>query len=71
MPPQIFKNKTIALAGPFTPSSTDSYDDLTAENVRRWTEARRGVFFAEMSHEVTHLLCTKAQFYGGGNNRGT
>lgn len=55
MPPQIFKNKVIAAAGPLP-------GQLTAENLKRWTENRRGRFSIDLDPTVTHLLCTRAQY---------
>ncbi|PFH60382.1 hypothetical protein XA68_11045 [Ophiocordyceps unilateralis] len=55
MPRQIFQHGVIAAAGPLP-------GQLTVENLRRWTEARRGRFTEEMDSSVTHLLCTPEQF---------
>jgi hypothetical protein len=52
---QIFKGKVIAAAGPLP-------GQLTVENLRKWTAARKGRFSEEMDDSVTHLLCTEDQF---------
>ncbi|RDA90474.1 hypothetical protein CP533_3044 [Ophiocordyceps camponoti-saundersi (nom. inval.)] len=55
MPRPIFKDRVIAVAGPLP-------GQLTTENLRRWTETRRGRFSDELDSTVTHLLCTPEQF---------
>ncbi|RCI15895.1 hypothetical protein L249_3007 [Ophiocordyceps polyrhachis-furcata BCC 54312] len=55
MPRHIFQNRVIAVAGPLP-------GQLTVDNLRRWTEARRGRFSDEVDSSVTHLLCTTEQF---------
>src|SRR5687768_15225494 len=44
MPPQIFKNRVIATAGPLP-------GQLTIENLKRWTEYRRGRFSNEFNED--------------------
>lgn len=55
MAPQTFKNRVIATAGPLP-------DELTDENIKRWTELRKGRFSKDFDETVTHLLCTREQF---------
>ena len=55
MPRQIFKGCVIAIAGPLP-------GQLTIDNIRHWTELRKGRFSEELDDEVTHLLCTSEQF---------
>ncbi|KAI5459893.1 hypothetical protein BGZ63DRAFT_446774 [Mariannaea sp. PMI_226] len=55
MPRQIFKNKSIAIAGPLP-------GQLTTENLERWTTIRKGNFSNDFDEDVTHLLCTREQF---------
>ncbi|RDA83721.1 hypothetical protein CP532_0236, partial [Ophiocordyceps camponoti-leonardi (nom. inval.)] len=55
MPRHIFQNRVIAVAGPLP-------GQLTVDNLRRWTETRRGRFSDDVDSTVTHLLCTTEQF---------
>ncbi|KAH7326412.1 hypothetical protein B0I35DRAFT_508625 [Stachybotrys elegans] len=55
MPRQIFKDRVIAAAGPLPGL-------LTVENLKRWTEIRKGRFSGDFGEDVTHLLCTREQF---------
>ncbi|KAH6890480.1 hypothetical protein B0T10DRAFT_605968 [Thelonectria olida] len=55
MPRQIFKNLSIATAGPLP-------GQLTDQGLKRWTELRKGRFSEDFDPDVTHLLCTKEQF---------
>ncbi|KAH7143949.1 hypothetical protein EDB81DRAFT_857361 [Dactylonectria macrodidyma] len=55
MPRQIFKNYVIAAAGPLP-------GQLTVENLKRWTQIRKGRFTNDFNQHVTHLLCTREQF---------
>ncbi|KAF4332534.1 hypothetical protein FBEOM_13665 [Fusarium beomiforme] len=55
MPAQIFKNHIIAAAGPLP-------GQLTVDNLKRWTELRKGKFIEDLDDDITHLLCTKEQF---------
>lgn len=64
MPPQIFKNKVIAVAGPLP-------GQLNHDNLKRWTENRRGRFSETFDEDVTHLLCTRAQFRQRGERGNT
>lgn len=52
---QIFKGRSIAAAGPLP-------GQLTVENLKRWTQLRKGVFTQDLTEETTHLLCTEEQF---------
>ncbi|PNY24566.1 Uncharacterized protein TCAP_05496 [Tolypocladium capitatum] len=56
MPRQIYRNRIIASAGPLP-------GELTVDNLKRWTKLRRGEFTEDFDETVTHLLCTKEQFY--------
>ncbi|KEY67244.1 hypothetical protein S7711_06711 [Stachybotrys chartarum IBT 7711] len=55
MPRQIFKNRVIAAAGPLPGL-------LTVENLKHWTQLRKGRFTEQLDEDVTHLLCTREQF---------
>ncbi|KAL2680900.1 hypothetical protein Neosp_008503 [[Neocosmospora] mangrovei] len=55
MPPQIFKGRILAAAGPLP-------GQLTVENLKRWASIRKGDFVDHFDEDVTHLLCTREQF---------
>ncbi|KAI8715456.1 BRCT domain-containing protein [Fusarium sp. LHS14.1] len=55
MPPQIFKGRVLAAAGPLP-------GQLTVENLKRWASIRKGDFVDHFDEDVTHLLCTREQF---------
>ncbi|WAO92845.1 BRCT domain-containing protein [Fusarium falciforme] len=55
MPPQIFKGRVLAAAGPLP-------GQLTVENLKRWALIRNGDFVDHFDEDVTHLLCTREQF---------
>ncbi|KAM6519556.1 hypothetical protein FALCPG4_013179 [Fusarium falciforme] len=55
MPPQIFKGRVLAAAGPLP-------GQLTVENLKRWALIRKGDFVDHFDEDVTHLLCTREQF---------
>ncbi|KAF4454093.1 hypothetical protein F53441_3330 [Fusarium austroafricanum] len=55
MPAQIFKGRVLAAAGPLP-------GQLTADNLKKWTSLRKGIFIDDVDDSVTHLLCTKEQF---------
>ncbi|KAH7258253.1 hypothetical protein MRS44_010227 [Fusarium solani] len=55
MPPQIFKGRIFAAAGPLP-------GQLTVENLKRWASIRKGDFVDHFDEDVTHLLCTREQF---------
>ncbi|KAL4724929.1 hypothetical protein ACLX1H_008376 [Fusarium chlamydosporum] len=55
MPPQIFKGKVFAAAGPLP-------GQLSVDNLKRWTSLRKGIFLEDFDESVTHLLCTKEQW---------
>ncbi|KAF7562688.1 hypothetical protein G7046_g1428 [Stylonectria norvegica] len=55
MPRQIFKGRVLAAAGPLP-------GQLTVDNLKRWTELRKGQFSEVLDETVTHLLCTREQF---------
>ncbi|KAF7538435.1 hypothetical protein G7Z17_g12641 [Cylindrodendrum hubeiense] len=55
MPRHIFKNRIIAAAGPLP-------GQLTVDNLKRWTQIRKGQFTDDFDEDVTHLLCTRDQF---------
>nr|XP_036575361.1 brct domain-containing protein [Colletotrichum truncatum]KAF6781919.1 brct domain-containing protein [Colletotrichum truncatum] len=49
----IFKNLVLAAAGP---------NEHKIEDLKSWTELRKGRFSLDMDETVTHLLCTNDQF---------
>ncbi|KPM36801.1 hypothetical protein AK830_g9752 [Neonectria ditissima] len=55
MPRQIFKNRVIASAGVLP-------GQLTVDNLKRWSQIRKGHFTEDFDEDVTHLLCTREQF---------
>lgn len=55
MPPQIFKGRVIATAGPLP-------GQFTVDNLKQWTKLRKGRFSEVFEEDVTHLLCTQEQF---------
>lgn len=61
MPPKIFKNMIIVLAGPWAESD---------ENLRQWIELRGGVFSADLDRGVMHLVATPEQIFSKSSQKG-
>ena len=56
MPRAIFQGLVIALAGRI------EANNFSPENVKRWTNLRKGSFADTFDESVTHLLCTQEHF---------
>lgn len=55
---QPLKRFTIAISGNFG-------EQRSVEQIKRWIQANGGTFAADVSSEVTHLVCSKEHFKKG------